>query len=237
MTSLIRTVALLSALLACAVLAGAQEPQDAMSKRVSLDLKAMAPAEAFKVIATAVGYTVDVSQDLTTPVDVVIPNVTARTALTTICESIGCTWQANGTVIVVRKRAPGGTLGRGAHAAGTAAGGHRGEKVTTDVHNELTRRLNTILPPDMKFENAPISLVAERLSKAIGLEISFVSEKTGQTLTADMGNKTLSAALKTLTEQYQGAILMALRDGEGKNADRIMLQLGTANKPRKPPKK
>ena len=140
-----------------------------------------------------------------------------------ICESIGCTWQSNGTVIVVRKRGPGGTLGALGHANGTAADGGAATK------SELRRRLSTMLPADMKFENAPMALVAERLSKATGLGISFVSAKTGQTLSADLGNQTFMAALKTLSEQYRGAIVLTAQ-GEGNKVNRIMLQLGTANR-------
>jgi hypothetical protein len=225
MTRMIRSAVLLSALLALAVPAAAQ---DALDKRLSLDLKAMTPAEAFKVIATAIGYTVDVAADVVTPVDIVVPNVGARTALDTICDSIGCTWQANGTVITVKKRAPGGLLGANARAHGTAVDGGAATKA------ELKRRLSTTLPADMKFENAPMATVAERLSKATGLGISFVGTKTGQTLSADLGNRTLWAALKPLTEQYHGAIVLTLKVS-GNKPDQIILHLGTANRALKVP--
>jgi len=94
---------LLVAVLALAVPAAAQER---LNHRVSLDLKAMVPRDAFNVIATAIGYTVEVAPDLRTPVDIVVNNVRARTALDTICDSIRCTWEVKGAVIHVKKEAP-----------------------------------------------------------------------------------------------------------------------------------
>lgn len=95
----------------------------------------------------------------------------------------------------------------------------------------MTERLNTILPADMKFENAPLSVVAERLEKATGIGVNFVSATSGQTLTADLGNQRLMAALKTLSEHYNGAIVLTMKR-EGNRTDQIMLQLGTANRAR-----
>ena len=78
-------------LVACLALAASPATaQDALSKRVSLDLKAMAPADAFKVIADSVGMKVTVDAKVTAPIDILVRDVTAKTALTTICESIGC---------------------------------------------------------------------------------------------------------------------------------------------------
>jgi hypothetical protein len=213
MTRVIRSVVLLSALLALSVPSAAQ---DALAKRLSLDLKAMAPRDAFNVIATAIGYTVDVAPDVATPVDIVIPNVKARTALDAICDSIGCTWQANGTVIVVRKGGPAGRVGLVARTLKTGRG--------PAAAAELKRRLDTVLPADMKFDHAPMALVAERLSNATGLGINFVNAKTGQTLTTDLGNRTLSSALKTLTEQYGGSIIITMPD------DRLRLEFATASR-------
>ena len=66
--------------------ASAPTAETALNKRVSLDLKAMAPRDAFKVIASAIGYTAEVAPDVSTAVDIVVGNISARTALNTICE-------------------------------------------------------------------------------------------------------------------------------------------------------
>ena len=213
MTRVIRSVVVLLALLAFSPLSAAQ---DALDKRVSLDLKTMAPREAFNVIAMAIGYTVDVAPDVATPVDIVIPNVKARTALDAICDSIGCTWQANGTVIVVRKGGPAGRVGLVARTLKMGRG--------PAVAAELKRRLDIVLPADMKFDHAPLALVAERLSKATGLGINLVNAKEGETLTADLGNRTLVSALKTLTEQYGGSIIITMPDS------RLRLEFDTATR-------
>lgn len=225
MTRVIRGAALLSALLAFAAPSAAQ---DALNKRVSLDLKAMAPQDAFKVIASAIGYTVEVAPDVATPVDIVVGNITAKTALNTICESIGCTWRANGSVIRVRnatsemiavkRRTP---VARGDEAA------RRSAAVT-----ELRRRMDQVLPADMKFENAPMAQVVERLSKATGFEIAFSEDTTpGQTFSGDLGNRPFSAALKAISQHLHGNVIVGIADTTRSGAPAVKILL--AYKPRK----
>jgi hypothetical protein len=48
-------------------------------------------------------------------------------------------------------------------------------------------------------------------------------------LSADMSATTLMEALKTLSEQYQGAITLTMKGREGK-ASQVLLQLGSANR-------
>jgi hypothetical protein len=206
--------------------------QDALSKQLSLDLKAMAPSEAFKVIANSIGYTVNVDPGVTTPVDIVIPHVTARTALTAICESIGCRWETTGTVIIIKRLEPGDTPGAAKRIAAGAQRRPATSGATSEAVSEFKRKLETVLPADMKFENTPMTVVADRLTQATGISVSFVGKKTGQTLTADLANKTLTAALKTLSERYEGAIMLKMQGQRGA----IMLSSG-AKKPLPPARK
>jgi hypothetical protein len=170
----LREVTLLAAVfLACAGPAVPAAAQDRLDHRVSLDLKAMAPRDAFNVIAAAILYTVEVAPDVTTPVDIVVDNVRARTALDTICDSIGCAWEAKGEVIHVRRQPPTGpVVHRGRLESGSQASDPRGPATAA----EWKRRLEQPLPPDMKFERAPLSEVAERLGKATGFEVSFLDD-------------------------------------------------------------
>jgi len=161
---------LLVAVLGLAVPAAAQER---LNHRVSLDLKAMAPRDAFNVIATAIGYTVEVAPDLRTPVDIVVNNVRARTALDTICDSIRCTWEVKGAVIHVSKEGPTGPI---VYAGTVKVGDQPKVKDRGVMAKEMRRRLNQPLPAEMKFENAPLSEVAARLSSAMGFEVSFLDE-------------------------------------------------------------
>ncbi len=227
MTRVIRSAAFLSAFLA---LAAPLAAQDALTQRVSLDLKAMAPAEAFKVIATAIGYTAEVAPDVTAPVDIVVRNITARSAMNTICESIGCAWRATGTVIRVRNDGA-AVPGAGRLVVRQRRADERSARVT-----EFRRQWDQMLPPDMKFENAPLPQVAERLSKATGFDVTFSGDALqGQTFSGDLGNRPFSAALKTLAEQLHGSLICRVglaRDGKGGRIS-VAFRIAPARKSRK----
>jgi hypothetical protein len=80
------------------------------------------------------------------------------------------------------------------------------EKVRVTKKNAAVETLRTAmsreLPGDMKFENAPLSVVSERLSAALGLELTLTSEdKAVQAITADLSHHTLQTGLKLLGEQ------------------------------------
>ncbi len=188
----------------------------------------MAPRDAFKVIANAIGYTAEVAPDVSTPVDIVVGNISARTALNTICESIGCTWQASGTVIHVEKAA---------HATmvitrpSPATRGNEAEARSAAVA-ELRRLMDRALPADMKFEHVPLAEVAARLSKATGFEIALAGVRSDQTFSGDLGDRPLSAALKVIGEQLEGmvaTITISGRKGTGERSIKIQV----ASKPRK----
>ena len=191
MTPFVRMLALTVCIAALAAPAAAQ---DALSRRVSLDLKAMAPGDAFKVLADSVGLKVAVHADVTVPVDILVKNVTAKTALTTICESIGCRWTVAAGTITVR---PAGEIlltmkaKRGEETA-------RKERARATV-DRIKAALKQTLPADMKFENAPLDTVSSRLSEALGITLSLTSgDPHVRTLTADFGNQTLISALESL---------------------------------------
>jgi len=233
MIRVIRSAALLSALLAFAVPSAAQ---DALNKRVSLDLKAMAPRDAFKVIATAIGYTVDVAPEVSTPVDIVVGNITAKTALNTICESIGCAWQVTGTVIGVKRGGPALRVPSAGSGNSTPAAGTRQTRRTAVHVEDLRRRLDQVLPADMKFENTPIAQVAERLSKATGFEITLSADtKPAQTFSADLSNRPFSAAMTAISQQLKGSMICIIRmsrDDTGKLM-LISFRIGSAAGPAK----
>jgi len=196
MTRLIRVVVLtwLAAAAAGAVLA-----QESLGKRVSLDLKGTPPAEAFKTLGDAVGMPVTMDQAVTAPVDILVRNVTARTALTTICESIGCRWSVTDGALVIKPTV---------ETAFAVREGTKPSRVDVRIAKKaqsverVKAALSQKLPPDMKFENTPLTTASERLSAALGLQLTITSEDPAvQTLTADLGNHTLQSGLRLLSEQ------------------------------------
>jgi hypothetical protein len=189
--------------------------QDALSKRVSLDLKAMAPADAFKVIGDSVGMKVTVDATLTAPVDILVKNVTAKTALTTICESIGCRWSVSNDVIAVAPRADFAIRARG---TGADPKSEKARETTARLQAALKRTL----PAGMKFENTPLADVSARLSDALDLKIELTSSDPNlRTLTADFSSQTLMDALKGAfppgDRSYSWRIAISTRDADSKS--------------------
>jgi type II secretory pathway component GspD/PulD (secretin) len=210
-------------LLWCAIAASLAAPvaaQDPLSKRVSLDLKAMAPADAFEVLASSTGLKVVVDPAVTSPIDIVVRNVTARTALTTMCESIGCAW----TVAAV-------TLSIGPIAADKRVRVMSGYTVKSRpaMANRLVELLGKPLPADMKFENAPLAKVSERISQALGVKVVLSVKDPGlQTVTIDLSNTTLKAGLRKLSEMVSGdgKVRVGLSievDPDGKSPSRVVM--------------
>jgi type II secretory pathway component GspD/PulD (secretin) len=178
--------------------------QDALSRRVSLDLKAMAPADAFAALASSAGVKVVVDPAVTAPVDIVVRNVTARTALTTICESIGCQWTLEAGTLFVRPA-------RSHDAGGPAYAAVPRSKSSAEA-NRILDLLKKPLPANMKFENAPLAQVNERLSLALGMNIALSTDDPGlKTVTIDFSQKSLMAGLKELGEAVSSEFRLAVR--------------------------
>ena len=201
--------------------------QDALSKRVSLDLKAMAPADAFKVIGDSVGMKVTVDAALTAPVDILVKNVTAKTALNTICESIACYWTISSNVISVKPR--GGTS-----VSGTVNFGDAKSEKARAIADRLQASFKRTLPDGMKFENTPLAEVSARLSAALDLKIELTSaDPNRSTLTADFSHKSLLDALKGAFPPGDHAntwrIAISARDGDSKSPT-IMLGIKAGTK-------
>jgi len=202
MTRFIRMAALV---LLAGTVAGTALAQDTLGKRVSLDLKGMGPAEAFKVLGDAVGMAVTVDRAVTAPVDILVRNVTAKTALTTICESIGCRWTVTDGTLVVKpaieiavKVGEGTALKKGTSVSDPNFRVQKNAKIVERMRMALSQQL----PADMKFENAPLTIVSERLSAALGLQVTITNaDRAVQTLTADLSNHTLQSGLNVLAIQ------------------------------------
>jgi type II secretory pathway component GspD/PulD (secretin) len=166
------------------------------ARRVTLDLKDVAPASAFKALADAIGVTVTVDESVTAPVDIKVRNVSAKTALDAMCEGIGCQWTLVGENLAIKP-----ARSFSAVAIGKAEGPARDKLARTQ---EVTGRLKQKLPADMKFENTPIEQVNARLSEALGLPVRLsCKDPAVQTLTVDLSNQTLQSGLMMIAQQQK----------------------------------
>lgn len=153
-------------------------------------MKAMAPSQAFRMIAEAASLGVSVSPKVTAPVDILVRNVTAKTALDAICESIGCRWTISDNVISVMPRGDG-------YFTGSATFGDARSVQARLSMDRLQAALKQRLPAGMTFEDSPLADVSARLSDALDLKVELISDDPHlRTLTADFSNQTLIEAIK-----------------------------------------
>jgi len=196
-----RTLLALMAVFAIAFLAAPAFAQDPLASKVTVDLKAVSPDQAFRVVGKSIGMKVTVDAAVTTPIDILVKDVSARTALTTMCESIGCRWSvSNGSLVETPAyRSERTTL----KDPGTASAKSRQTSGTVEQKRLLLERMKEALkqplPAGMTFENAPLSEVSARLSDALGLTVILASANPAlRTVTADFSKKTLMTALQDL---------------------------------------
>lgn len=191
-TSCAVVLSLLVCLLAAPALA-----QDATSKKVTLDLNGVAPAAAFKAVADAIGVSITVDAAVTDPVDITVRNVSARTALNAMCESVGCRWTISGASISVQA---GMAFAVGVNDTAGAKSRDRAEGAA--AAQAALKAVKQPLPADMKFEHAPLDVVNKRLSEALNRSVELTcTDASVRTLTMDFSNRTLQEALKSLGEQ------------------------------------
>jgi hypothetical protein len=233
----------LTRLFALAALAGAVAwpafAQGALDTRVTLDLKATPPDAVFKMLGEVLGVKVTVDPAVTAPVDIAVKNVTAKTVLTTICESVGCRWSVAAGTLVVKP------------VLDLTLVDDRPRTVATNDEKALATKRNAAietiraamskeLPADMKFENAPLSAVSQRLSAALGLELTLTSEdKAVQAITADLSHHTLQSGLKLLGEQAGGShpMRMVIKAPTGPGSDSPPISIMFAGKKAAAPQK
>jgi len=194
MNRLIRCVVVAMALGSMAAPAFAQ---DVIAKRISLDLKGVAPAQAFKAVADAVGVNVSIDTAVTAPVDILVRGVSAKTALNVMCESIGCRWTLAAGTLSIKPIAQ-----FNATVAWDTAGTTEQSEARLKRTQMLLDAMKQKLPADMKFENAPLDAVSKRLSEALSLHVRLnCKDPSVQTLTMDFSSLTLQAALQAIATQ------------------------------------
>jgi hypothetical protein len=191
----------------CAVVTAAPAlAQDTLAKKVTIDVNAATPVSVFTAVATASGadFAVTVDPAVTDPVDITVRNVSARTALNAICESIGCQWTLTGNRLVVKPVT--------FFAIGVAQPGARGVAVDREKASARAQvvldALKQKLPMDLNFQNAPLDVVNARLSEVLKMKVELVcKDPSVKTITLDFGNRSLQSALQALVqpEGAQGA--------------------------------
>lgn len=121
-----------------------------LQRRVFLDVNVTPPAQVFAQLARAISCALTLDPRVARPVTLRLSNVTARTALSAICESIGCRWQLTGRTLIVDATAAPPPIPQG----------------------ELLRRKLQTPVGKMNFEGVPFKDAVDAISRQSGIEIT-----------------------------------------------------------------
>jgi len=160
-----------------------------LGKRVSVDVNAVTPQEAFGSLARSLDCEVSIDPAVQQPVTLRVVNVTARTALSAICESIGCRYRLDGKKLVIEPLSS------------------KAEYSVVESRKKADQLLGIFkkpMPQGMRFENAPLSSVLAAISDASGFEITVEPLEADKKVTVDLSGRTIQDALKWVMDSAGG---------------------------------
>ncbi len=191
--------------------------QAKLDRKTTIDVTAAAPEDVYGSLARTIGYDLVLAPEIRQPVTLHLENVTIRTALTALSESLGCRWSLDGNILRVSptvKVMPGGpsvgvvggvsggvTGGVPGGVSGGVPGGVVGGVPGGVSGDEFRQRLERKTPADFHFENTPLRSVMKAIGKVAGLEVEVDEPAASQQVTLDLGNRTILAAFKTIRER------------------------------------
>jgi type II secretory pathway component GspD/PulD (secretin) len=174
--------------------------QTDLGKRVSIDVNTVAPQEVFDSLARSLNCEAAVDPQVQQPVTLRVVNVSARTALSAICESIGCRYRLDGKKLVIEPLLP-----------------KTKDKVLASriQASQLLQNLKRPMPQGMRFDNAPLSSVLAAISDASGFEITVEPIEADKKVTVDLSGQTFQEALKKVIELAgtEGVVAFGVADG------------------------
>ncbi len=194
--------------------------QTDLAKRVSIDVNMVSPQEVFGLLASSLDCEVSVDPGVQRLVTLRVVNVTGRTALSVICESIGCQYRLEGKRLVIeplRQKAKGGGLKSGITTEQVRQARIEADQLLQSrmTPEQLLQNMKKRLPQGLRFENAPLSSVLEAISKASGVEITAEPAWGMNMVTADVSGQPLMEGLKQVLKSAgaDGLVTMGIADG------------------------
>jgi hypothetical protein len=177
--------------------------------KTTIDVNAAAPRDVFTSISKRLGSKLAIAPEITQPLTMHLENVTVRTALTALSETLGCRWVIDGDVLHVEpassaqhspSRVPGG-LGSGlGGGVGGGLGGGIGEGVAGDRNwnADIQKRYGRKTSAGFRFDNVPLSTIMNELGKVAGMEISVANPDPARHITIDLSNRSVGEALRLI---------------------------------------
>jgi hypothetical protein len=218
-------------LLAFICLAPEAIAQANLDRRTSIDVDSATPRDVYGSLAKTLGCDLAMAPEIKQPITLRITNVTVRTALNAISESIGCQWSLKGNLLQVDlgKGSSGGVVGGvpGGVSGGVVGGVPGGVVGGVDFRQRLERKT----PPNFRFENVALGDVMKALGKIAELETRLESPMTDRHVTIDLSERTILAAFKSIQQEVgldQSVVFAASLPGTNK---KIMFKMGPQKKP------
>ncbi len=191
--------AAISCLAILALAADAAAQKDLARERVTLTFNQVPAADVFRPLAKSLGYELHLDPQLQELVTIHVENVTARTALTAICESIGCRWEQHDTHLWIltgtsgwassRTNAKGRALDAQMKAVGQVSGLWR------------VRSLDEELAVDFEFMAFELAEVLRDLASSIRGTVDLAPSLAGRKVTVSIKSATLRQALDAICAQ------------------------------------
>jgi hypothetical protein len=199
----------LTGLIIVAALALPIAAQPNLDLKTTIDVNAAAPRDVFMSISKRLESKLVLAPEITQPVTMHLENVTVRTALTALAETLGCRWGVDGNVLHVEaassaqngpSKVPGGMRsGLGSGVGGGLSSGIGGG--VSEDHNwnaDIQKRYGRRTPAGFRFDNVPLSTIMNELGKVAGMEISVANPNAARHMTIDLSNRSVGEALRLI---------------------------------------
>ena len=185
---------------ACLVLAIAAgfpwSAQTNLAKRITIDVTDATPQKVFELLARELDCEITVDRSLKKPLTLRVADMPATHILAAICQSINCEYRFDGKNLFVKQL--------------SAA-----RKRQTIAMEEQSRKLQSQLPPGMRFDGTPWKQVLDAIGKAAGLELRPWKDEGSRKVTIDVGGKTVDEALGAIVRQIDGEGVVMMRTSQG----------------------
>lgn len=229
-----RIVATLAVLWAAVVFVPCSPSQEKLDRRTTIDVTAALPRDVYGSLARTLGCDLVIAPEVKQPVTMRLENVTIRTALTALSESLGCRWSMGANTLNIAPAAPGkpgpaGIVGgvpggvKGGVVGGVPGGVSGGVPggIVGGVPGggvggiDFKQRLERKTPANFHFVDVPLGTITDALGKIADLEIR-VEEPSPQHVTIDLGDRTILSAFKAIQQETglkTGAVFVATLPG------------------------
>jgi type II secretory pathway component GspD/PulD (secretin) len=237
----------------------AAQGQANLDRKTTIDVTAASPQDVYGSLARVLGCELALAPQVQGTVTMKIPNVTVRTALNAISESLGNSWHIEGgrLIVEVASGAPveGAAVGRGVGSGvGAGIGPGRGSGIGPGLGGgvsggvpggvpggvvggtprakkiDIKERLDRKTPADFRFDNASVDDVLNAFGKIVDLEVRIQGLEAGKRVTLDLGNRTVFSALQAICHQVGGKGLILVLAADGTKKAQIKVAPGKPGK-------